>query len=96
MPKVEFEKVKQDLARELVETHGWPEPLAEAAVDDLPHRGALRLNSGDLITFTSAVPASRNEWVKVDAVGPSPIEIVGHSVAVRVSAIVWCVGHDRP
>jgi hypothetical protein len=96
MPQVDFGKVKQDRVRELVETHGWPEPLAEAGADDQPHRGTLRLNWGELISFSRAEPCGRDrEWVRVDAVSPCAGEIAGHSVVVRVSAIIWCVDRGR-
>jgi hypothetical protein len=95
MPQVDFGKVKQDIARELVETHGWPESLA-AAMDDEPHRGALGLKSGELITFTRAEPSGRNnEWVKLAAVSPSAGQIAGRSVIVRVSAIIWSIDVGR-
>jgi hypothetical protein len=96
MPQVDFGKVKRDLVRELVETHGWPEPLAAAATDDQPHKGMVRLNWGELIAFSRAESCGRDhEWVRVDAVSPCAVEIFGHGVTIRVNAIIWCVDYGR-
>ena len=83
MPKVD---------RALVEDHGWPPILAEA-VGNRSHNYSMRLSSGELITFSDAEACGPNcEWVRLVANSPSPGEIVGRSIEVRVRAIIWCVG----
>jgi len=81
------------LEDELMVTHGYPRPLAKACFDSFFY--ALRLSSGQTVTFAEAKPINR-EWVEIvgsekdkEFIHMDGIFTFPRGVVIRVSEIVW-------